>query len=510
MHPAALVAAGGFVWAVKNIAENKKKNPRGLPLPPGPHGLPLLGNLFQLPQSEQWKAYQAMAKEYGDMVYLEAMGQPIIILGTLERTEDLMEKHATMYSDRPTLPVGQFIDLSHSFAMMNYGAEWRHDRRVFHQYLNHNAVVQYHPIMEQEAITLLRRLSEKPDDFRNHVRFTLGSIIMRVAYGFDDAEANKRLVSDAEQLVSTFTDAIVPGRYLFNSFPVLGNIPDWFPGAGFKQKFRELNDMNEHMLSSPFESAKKNLSEGVRSAYPNMATDLIDKLQEESTPSWIGKESVARNVCGLAYLTGADTTVSSAWALVFALATHPEVQEKAREEIDLVIGNDRLPQLSDRESLPYISAIVKEVSRWHSVVPLGLSRASAEDSEYNGYFIPKGTYIMMNTWAFMHDPEVFEKPMDFIPERYLKDGKINPNVRDPEAGAFGYGRRICPGRHLSNDAIFLLAASLLAVYHITPPKDDSGVPIPMSFAPSSDVVSTPLPYQCEFTPRSSKHMALFQ
>ncbi|KAJ2919015.1 hypothetical protein MD484_g1443, partial [Candolleomyces efflorescens] len=489
MHPAALLACGGIVWAAKHIAEQRKRNPRGLPLPPGPRGLPILGNLFQLPQAEQWKVYQEWSKQHGDMVYLEAMGQPILILGTLDRTEDLMEKHATMYSDRPTLPVGQFIDLSHSFAMMNYGAEWRHDRRVFHQYLNHNAVVQYHPIMEQEAVNLLRRLTETPEKFRDHVRFTLGSIIMRVAYGFDDVDTNKRLVTDAEALVSSFTEAIVPGRYLFNSFPSLGLLPDWFPGTDFKQKFRDLDKMNYHMLSSPFEATKNNLKDGNRSAYPNMATDLIDKLQDDNTPGWIGSELVARNVCGLAYLTGADTTVSSAWALVFALAANPEVQKAAQEEIDRVVGNDRLPQLSDREHLPYVAAVVKETSRWHSVVPLGLSRASAEDSEYNGYFIPKGTYIMMNTWAFMHDPEVFENPMEFKPERYLKDGQFNPNVLDPEVAAFGYGRRICPGRHLSNDAIFLLAASLLAVFDVTPAKDESGKPVKLEFRPSSDVVS---------------------
>jgi hypothetical protein len=145
---------------------------------------------------------------------------------------------------------------------------------------------------------------------------------MRVAYGFDDVETNKALVSDAERLVSAFNEAIVPGRYLVNSFPSLGKIPDWFPGAGFKERFRELDRLNLYMLSSPFESAKKNLvsvstfsfhsgisditlsqKEGRRSAHPNMATDLIDKLQEENTPSWIGRESSARNVCGLAYLS---------------------------------------------------------------------------------------------------------------------------------------------------------------------------------------------------------------
>ncbi|KAJ2914174.1 hypothetical protein MD484_g6242, partial [Candolleomyces efflorescens] len=438
------------------------------------------------------------------MVYLDVMGQGILILGSLDRTEDMMEKHATMYSDRPWLPASQFIDLDFSFAMRNYGQEWRHDRRVFHQYLNHNAVVQYHPIIEQEAVNLLRKLTETPADFQEHVRFALGAMIMRVAYGFDDTETNKRLVTDAATLVQTFTESIVPGRYLVNTFPSLGKVPDWVPGTGFKQRLRDLDTLNKQMLSEPFEAVKDNVREGKTSAYPSMAADLVDKLQDEKPPAWIGSEDVAKNVCNLAYLTGADTTVSSSWALVFALAAHPRAQKAAQEEIDRVIGHDRLPLLSDRENLP-TSCLLGAIA-----MSVGLARASAEDSVYNGYFIPKGTYIMMNAWAFMHDPEVYEKPMEFMPERYLKDGKLDPSMRDPEAAAFGFGRRICPGRHLSNDAIFIVAASLLAAFDILPPKDEAGKPIDMKFNASSDVISTPLPYQCEFKLRSPKHAALFQ
>ncbi|KAF6756369.1 cytochrome P450 98A3 [Ephemerocybe angulata] len=415
MHPATIVAGGAFVWAVKNYAESKKRNPRGLPLPPGPRGLPVLGNMFQLPQSEQWKAYEELSKQYGDIVYLEAMGQPILILGALDRTEDMMEKHATIYSDRPTLPIGQFMDMSTSFAFMGYGPEWRHDRRVFHQYLNHNAVSQYYPIMEEEALNLLRKLSADTRRVPRPYSIT--------TYGFDDVEANKRLVEDAAYLVQSFAETIVPGRYLFNSFPSLGKLPDWVPGTGFKDRMRELANLNNEVLTKPFISAKESM------------------------------------------------TVSSSWALVFAMAAYPEVQKKAQAEIDLVIGNDRLPTLSDRESLPYVAAIVKEVSRWHSVVPLGLSRASSEDSEYNGYFIPKGTIIMMNTWCgnSCTTPKSSTNQWSFIPERYLKDGKLNPKMRDPESAAFGYGT-------LSNDAIFLMAASMLAVFDIAPPKDEGRQP----------------------------------
>ena len=146
---------------------------------------------------------------------------------------------------------------------------------------------------------------------------------MRVAYGFDDTETNRRLVTDAETLVKTFTEAIVPGRYLVNTFPSLGKIPDWFPGAGFKQRLRDLDTLNKQMLSEPFEAAKSNAvglvrflgmstysngycplqREGNTSAYPSMAADLVDKLQDEKPPSWIGSEFVAKNVCNIAYLS---------------------------------------------------------------------------------------------------------------------------------------------------------------------------------------------------------------
>ena len=78
----------------------------------------------------------------------------------------------------------------------------------------------------------------------------------------------------------------------------------------------------------------------------------------------------------------------------------------------------------------------------------------------------------------MHDTSRFEDPLEFKPERYLKDGKLNPEILDPEAASFGYGRRICPGRHLSNEGLTFMTASLLSVFSVIPAKDAGGDPIP--------------------------------
>ena len=81
-----------------------------------------------------------------------------------------------------------------------------------------------------------------------------------------------------------------------------------------------------------------------------------------------------------------------------ALSSRPEIQAKARAELDAVVGPTRLPELADRERLPYVNAVVKETQRWHTVAPMGLPHVSSSDDEYNGYFIPEGSIVMVNAW----------------------------------------------------------------------------------------------------------------
>ena len=141
------------------------------------------------------------------------------------------------------------------------------------------------------------------------------------------------------------------------------------------------------------------------------------------------------------------------------MSLYPEAQRKAQAELDAVIGPDRLPEYSDRAALPYVNAIVKEALRWQPVLAFSLPHMRVEDMEYSGYFIPKGSLLMPNSWyvygfdsarpwltsscrrACLHDPEAYPQPERFIPDRFIQDGKLDPSVRDPTRFAFGYGRR---------------------------------------------------------------------
>ena len=156
------------------------------------------------------------------------------------------------------------------------------------------------------------------------------------------------------------------------------------------------------------------------------------------------------------------------------MAIHPEIQEKGQREIDQLLGGERLPTLADQDDLPYISALIKEIYRWHTPLPISIPKALMEDDVYKGYHLPKGATVMENVWAIFHDPSVYPEPHIFNPERFLKDGKLDRSVRDPEDRIFGSSRRICPGKHFANRALFLRVATVLAAFDIEPGMDDKG------------------------------------
>lgn len=151
-----------------------------------------------------------------------------------------------------------------------------------------------------------------------------------------------------------------------------------------------------------------------------------------------------------------------------AMVKHPKVLDKAQREIDNVIGNDRLPQFEDEATLPYVSALVKEVYRWRNITPQATPHRLNADDSYKGYHIPKDSIVIGNTYALLHDPVAFPEPDVFRPERYL-----DPATRSPDP-IFGYGGRLCPGRFLAKATTWLTIANLLATFHIESALDENG------------------------------------
>ncbi|KAH6906697.1 cytochrome P450 [Coprinopsis sp. MPI-PUGE-AT-0042] len=494
-----------------------KSNLRGRARPPGPKGLPILGNLLQIlnARTKPWLMYLDLSRQYGDLVYVNVLGQSILVLNSLESIHDLLEKRGSIHGDKAVPPSIELMRMDWSFGFMNYGPTWRAYRRTFHQYYNKTQIPKYGPVLEQQVAIFLRRLLSEPQHFLEHAKYLFGAIIIQISYGFDKAEDIKSLTDAAEVITEAFSDCANPGHFLVDVFPILRFVPHWFPGAAWKRRLIGVGNVSQDVFQRPFDDAWEQTKNGVQGEAQHVVAGIIENLPPKDHPDYAQLERQGRGAALIAYIAGADTTVSSAHALFIALANYPECQRKAQEELDGTIGTERLPKAADLPHLPYVRALVKELSRWFSVTPLAAPHVSSQDDIYKGYLIPKGTVIMGNTWAIMHDPDVFEDPLEFKPERYLmldpvtKQSKINPDVLDPESAAFGFGRRICPGRHLSNESLTLMAASLLAVFNVNAPTDPvTGQPIKVQLETGSGVISSPAPFKVNIVPRSPRHAAL--
>lgn len=160
------------------------------------------------------------------------------------------------------------------------------------------------------------------------------------------------------------------------------------------------------------------------------------------------------------------------WAIA-ELLRHPEILARAQEELDLVVGKDRLVAEADLPQLTFLQAIIKEIFRLHPSTPLSLPRMASENCEINGYFIPKGSTLLVNVWAIARDPNVWTDPLEFRPERFLPGGeKPNVDVRgnDFEVIPFGAGRRICAGLSLGLRMVQLMTATLIHAFDFELPN----------------------------------------
>ncbi|PFH47239.1 hypothetical protein AMATHDRAFT_6962 [Amanita thiersii Skay4041] len=483
------------VIAILAVILWRKASSKSLNLPPGPKGLPLIG-VWNLPSEKPWLVYEQWSKQYGDMIYFESFGTSFLILNSIKRVRDLMEKRSNNYSDRPrAVMLLELMGWTFNPAFLPYGSWWRRHRRSMHEYFHTNTVDKYWPIQLRETRAFLRRLHETPEQLCRHIRHAFGALILEIAYGISIADNNDPFITLAEEAIVGVTVAGNPGAFFVDLIPALKYIPDWFPGSSFKRFGEHYKKVNTIMVNKPFDYVRSCLADGT--AKPSMATSLLESLPDEDDPKRVEEETIARNVTGVSY------TGSAMEIFFLAMAMFPEVQKRAQAELDIVVGPDRLPSFDDMYSLHYINAIARETMRWLLVLPLGVGHMVTDDDVYDGYHIPKGTIVLGNAWAILHDPEIYSDPHEFKPGRFMKDGKFNiDGILDPHEVAFGYGRRVCIGKHLSSNSLFITIASVLAVYDILPPLDEDGSPIPLKAEVSSGLFSRPVSLECMIKPRS--------
>jgi len=232
---------------------------------------------------------------------------------------------------------------------------------------------------------------------------------------------------------------------------------------------------------------------------PSMASALLERhLARNGSKE---EEQVVKEVAATSYAAGLETTSSGLNSFIFVVMFYPEVQKKAQLEITSVVGIHRLPTFEDRKALPYVEAVYREVMRCFPVTPLGLPHMTTEDDLYGDYIIPAGTTVLPNVWGMTHDEQIYPDPHVFKPERFLgSDGTLN---EDSEILTFGFGRRICIGRHFADNTVWAAIASVLCALNISPPEAGADYPTDYLSHFTSSLFSHPKPFKCVIAPRDA-------
>ncbi|XP_033626927.1 cytochrome P450 2J6-like [Asterias rubens] len=448
------------------------RRPRNLP--PGPIGWPLLGYLPQMAMAgqEPQVEFSRLTKIYGNVVSVNIAGKLFVFLHGYDTIKEAFSQH--QLNARPTLHVrGEMFP--GSGVISSSGKTWSELRRfcttvlrglgVGKRSFEENIATEAHVL-----ITEMRKEQGAPFDPKyllgNAVLNIICSVVLGKRFQYNDPAFRDILRCTGRVMEGVRSGGIVEFSPVVSKLTVIPFV---------RRYVDTVSELVEQMLSLIDEHNRDYDS----AANPR---DIIDMfLKEINSKQSLGVESGAikienlRPVVGDLFVAGSETTNTTLrWSMLYMMA-YPDVQHRVQKELDDVTLGNRLPKTTDKPKLPYTEAVLCEIQRCSTIVPLAVPHYSSEDTTLSGFNIPKGTIVISNLWHQHHDPLVWEQPDKFLPERFLdKDGNFScPREFTP----FGIGRRICLGEHLAKMELFIFFTFLLHQFTL---KNPPGAP-PVSF-----------------------------
>ncbi|KAF5367006.1 hypothetical protein D9758_003848 [Tetrapyrgos nigripes] len=411
-------------------------------------------------------------------------------------------------------------------ALMRYNDTWRRLRKTMHAILTPAGTMEHLPIQEAEATQLMYDLlhssgvsaflhstSAQPayftyqNDLCTHLRRYSTSVISSVVFG-------KRFPRhDCPEMDAIFESVdAAETNFEVGAYPPVDQLPflNYIPQR--RARWKRMAKWGNKLATRTYYHLSGLVEERIESGQENGCyLETVIKNQEEYGLS----RKLVGYLGGVLLDGGSHTTSAFLLSMVLCLIAYPEVQKKTHEEIDRVIGQDRAPRLEDFASLSYCQALINETHRFRPVAPLGIPHAMLTDGLYRGYVLPKGSMVFINAWGIYHDPDVYEDPETFNPDRYLQNEfGAKPGVDTSEFRnniIFGSGRRICPGQHLANTSLALNVMNLLWAFEFAPDettqKKGTKIDIP-NYRKGS--FYKPAPFPCSIKPRSAAKVSIIE
>ncbi|GLJ27040.1 hypothetical protein SUGI_0530190 [Cryptomeria japonica] len=491
---------GGVLVVVLLVVVYKVVQWKRYRLPPGPRALPVVGNLLDI-GAVRFRCFYDWSKQYGPIISVWFGSTLNVIVSNTELAKEVLKEHDQQLADRPrSRSAEKFSRNGQDLIWADYGAHYVKVRKVCTlELFTPKRLEALRAVREDEVAAMVESIFKdqgpgKALVVKKYLSAVAFNNITRIAFG-------KRFVNEEGKMDPQgveFKEIVGTGLKLGASLTMAEHIPylRWmFPleeGAFAKHGARRDRltkaIMEEHTLARQKSGAKQHF------------VDALLTLQEKYDLS-------EDTIIGLLWdmiTAGMDTTaITVEWAMA-ELVRNPRVQQKVQEELDRVIGQDRVINETDFSNLPYLQCLTKEALRLHPPTPLMLPHKATENVKIGGYDIPKGSNVQVNVWAIARDPALWKDPLAFRPERFLEED-VDIKGHDYRLLPFGAGRRVCPGAQLGIYLVQSMLVHLLHHFTWTPPEGMKAEDIDLTESPGL-VTFMAKPVQAIATPRLPEHL----
>ncbi|XP_021418527.2 cytochrome P450 2F3-like [Oncorhynchus mykiss] len=491
MEMCSTVMLGGLVLVLLCLFMLRRK--RHVRLPPGPRGLPLIGNLLQMDKHAPYKSFVKWSGVYGPVMTVYLGPQRAVVLVGYEAVKEALVDQADDFTGRAPIPFLVRATKGYGLVISN-GERWRQLRRFTLTTLRdfgmgRKRMEEWIQEESQYLIDSLNGTKAMPFDPQPFLSRTVSNVICSLVFGQRFGYEDDKFLRLLNILTNLLRFGSTAWGQLYNIFPWL---MERLPGRQHFM-FSQVDELRGFVM--------KKIHEHQETMDPGIPRDFIDcfltRLNQEKdvSSSEFHYGNLVSTVLNL-FLAGTETTSTTIIYALVLLIKYPDIQEHVQQEIDTVIGRHRVPRVEDRKSLPFTDAVIHEVHRFLDLVPLNLPHYATKNISFRGYTIPQGTVILPMLHSVLRDKDHWATPTTFNPNHFLDmSGNFQKN---PAFLAFSAGKRACVGESLARMEIFLFLVSLLQRFSFSCP----GGPDSIDLSPeSSSFGNMPRRYQLISTPR---------
>ncbi|KAI3468885.1 hypothetical protein Pfo_025548 [Paulownia fortunei] len=449
------------MWYTWLLVKYSKKHQH--PLPPGPQGLPIVGNLPFL-DPELHSHFANLARTYGPILSLRLGGKISIVMSSPAMAREVLKENDVTFANRDVPTVVTAMEYGgHDIVFTPYGPEWRMLRKVcVHDMLGHATLDAFYSYRRQEvrnSIKYLYNLKGSPVNVGEQMFSSVLNVITNMLWG-GTIQGDERTSIGAKfrQVVAEITDLLgKPNASDF--FPVLA----WLDLQGMKKQMKrvivKLERIFDEIIQQRIETDGRRGTGGGNGRESNFLQVLLQLRDGGATDPPLTMNHIKALLMDMV-VGGTDTTSSTVEFAIAEMMKKPEVMIKAQQELDAVGGTNSPVEESHTNKLPYLNAIMKEVLRLHPVLPLMVPHCPSKPCVIADYAVPKGARVFVKVWAIHRDPAIWSHPTEFIPERFL-NGKGDYSGNDFSYLPFGSGRRSCAGMAMAERIVMFSLASLV-------------------------------------------------